>query len=45
MFDKLIKLSEEKELLGLTDELKGMYIYKYFKEKKRKHYICNSNII
>lgn len=38
MFNNILKLTDNKEILGLNNELKGLYIYKYYKEK-------NENIV
>lgn len=44
MFDKLLKITDKKEILGLTDELKGIYIYNYFNEKKENIILVASTL-
>ena len=43
MFDKLLEITDNKELLGLNDELKGLYINNYFnKYKGQVVFVVNS---
>ena len=44
MFDKLLKLTDKKEILGLTGELKGLYLYNYFKEKKENVVVVTQSL-